>query len=83
MNHRAYSFGKYEVGSTFLITLFGFAFLMDPITTKISHSLKFAEQYFACGGEFVGTHVPIMSVTDLWCLDKCIDMVILPTNICK
>jgi len=27
--------------------------------------LKFVEQYFTSGGEFVGTHVPMMSVTDM------------------
>jgi len=72
---------KIQSLSSFLITLFDFAVLMDPITTNISHSLKFVEQYFACEGEFVGTHVPIMSVTDMWCLDKCIDMVILPLQL--
>ena len=48
---------------------------MDSITTKVFSSLNFVEQYFASGGEPVGTHVPIMSVNDMPCLDKCIDMV--------
>ena len=81
MDHRPYSIGKQKVGSSFLITSFDFVVLMDSITTKVFSSLNFVEQYFAYGGESVGTHVPIMCVTDMQCLDKCTDMVILPPNI--
>ena len=79
MDHRPYSIGKQKVGSSFLITSFDFVVLMDSITTKVFISLNFVEQYFASGGEPVGTPVPIMSVTYMQCLDMCIDMVILPT----
>ena len=78
MDHRPYSIGKQKVGSSFLITSFDFVVLMDSITTKVFSSLNFVEQYFA-SGEPVGTPVPIMSVTYMQCLDRCIDMVILPT----
>ncbi|RLM65389.1 hypothetical protein C2845_PM16G24350 [Panicum miliaceum] len=48
-------------------------FYMDPITKKVFHSLKSAEQYFT-SGEPVGAHVPIMSVTDMYYFDWCTDM---------
>ncbi|CAL5024648.1 unnamed protein product [Urochloa decumbens] len=49
-------------------------YFTDPITKKVFRSLKSAEQYFISGGEPVGAHVPIMSVTDMYSFDRCTDM---------
>ena len=48
---------------------------MDPIIKKIFRSLKSVEQYFISDGP--GAHVPIMSVTHMYYLHRCADMVIL------
>ena len=48
---------------------------MDPIIKKILCSLKSVEQYFTSGA--LGSHVPIMSVTDMCYFDRSTYMVIL------
>ncbi|OEL38004.1 hypothetical protein BAE44_0000977 [Dichanthelium oligosanthes] len=50
------------------------SYYTDPITEKVFRSLKSAEQYFSSGGEPLGAHVPIMSVTDMYSFDSCTDM---------